>query len=90
MLFVSICFQALKGWILEKDNWGPVGQFPTPGVLERASPKAMRLCSLTMNVEPTPPHLTQQEQSSWPLVNWVISYSISPSSDDLSTKSAHT
>ena len=29
-VFVSVCFQALRGWMLQQDNWGSVGQFPTP------------------------------------------------------------
>ena len=79
-VFVSVCFQALKGWMLQQDNRGSTGQLPTPRSPWKGLSQVRSLCSLTMNIRPAPPHpLGMKGLAS--LISTVISHSIGPYDD---------
>lgn len=66
-VFVSVCFQALRGWMLQQDNWGSVGQFPTPQSPWKGLSSALEPCSLTLNIRPAPPHPLSTQGPAGPL-----------------------
>lgn len=43
-----VCFQALRGWMLQQDNWGSVGQFHSPRAPWKGLSSAWSPCSLTL------------------------------------------
>lgn len=80
-VFVSVCFQALRGWMLQQDNWGSVGQFPTPQSPWKGLSTALEPMFTDCEYKVCTSTPTQHTGSSWPLINYVISHSIGPSTD---------
>ena len=75
-VFVSVCFQALKGWMLQQDNWGSVGQFPTPRSPWKGLSPALEPMLTDYEYKTCTSTPTQHEGSSWPFINYVISHSL--------------
>ena len=82
-VFVSVCFQALRGWMLQQDNWGSVGQFPTPQSPWKGLSSALEPMFTDSEYKACTSTPTQHAGSSWPLINYVISHSTGPSSTEL-------